>query len=224
MNHMDVVPADPARWTVPPFSGPCKDGSSTAAAREDMKTEGILQLLAVVRARRERPCGSTATSSSWPPPTRRRASRARCGRSSPRGWRERLAKAEYLITEGGENLLDDRGRPVFFGVATGGEGAVLAEAARPRAPPGHGSRPIADSALNRLVRALDRVRLHRTAMKVLPSVAKFFRDQAAQRAEPRAGWYRDLAAAAARPGAAARTSTTTATSPRCCATPSPSPS
>ena len=27
MNHMDVVPADRARWSVPPFSGLRKDGS-----------------------------------------------------------------------------------------------------------------------------------------------------------------------------------------------------
>src|SRR4029453_8998060 len=50
----------------------------------------------------------------------------------------------------------------------------------------------ADSALNRLVRALERVRMHKTEMKVLPGVERFFRDQAATMDGPRAEWYRDL--------------------------------
>src|SRR5262245_36096550 len=54
MNHMDVVPADPKRWSVPPFSGLLKDGLIYGRGAEDMKTEGILQLLAVIRLRREK--------------------------------------------------------------------------------------------------------------------------------------------------------------------------
>jgi len=42
--------------------------------------------------------------------------------------------------------------------------------------PGHGSRPIADSAPNRLVRAMDKIIRYQTPMKVLPAVEKFFRD------------------------------------------------
>src|SRR4029453_10718256 len=53
INHMAVVPADPARWKVPPFSGTRQDGLVWGRGSEDMKTEGILQLLALVRARRE---------------------------------------------------------------------------------------------------------------------------------------------------------------------------
>src|SRR5204862_5295118 len=68
--------------------------------------------------------------------------------------------------------------------------------------PGHGSRPLADSALNRLVRALERVRLHKTEMKVLPGVQRFFRDQAASLDGPRSEWYRDLRKALLDPEAA----------------------
>jgi acetylornithine deacetylase/succinyl-diaminopimelate desuccinylase-like protein len=192
-NHMDVVPTDAARWKVAPFSGTRRGGTIWGRGAEDMKTEGILQLLAMVRAKREgrtldRDLLFLATADE-------EAGFAGALRAlSPQGWRSRLEKAEFLITEGGENVLDDQGRPLYFGVATGEKGPFWL-VLKTRGTPGHGSRPIADSALNRLVRALERVREHRTALKVLPSVARFFRDQSRRVPEPRATWYGDLAKA-----------------------------
>lgn len=192
-NHMDVVPADETRWKVAPFSGTRRDGTIWGRGAEDMKTEGILQLLAMVRAKREgrkldRDLMFLATADE-------EVGFAGALRAlSPEGWRARLEKAEFLITEGGENILDEKGQPVYFGVDTGEKGPFWL-VLKTTGTPGHGSRPIADSALNRLVRALDRVREHRTALKVLPSVARFFRDQAPRVPEPRATWYRDLAQA-----------------------------
>lgn len=200
MNHMDVVPADPARWRVAPFSGTRRNGMLWGRGAEDMKTEGILQLLAVVRARREgvtldRDLLFLATADE-------EAGFAGALRAlRPEGWRQRLERAEFLITEGGENILDDKGKPVYFGVATGEKGPFWLTL-RTTGTPGHGSRPIADSALNRLIRALDRVRQHRTSLKVLPAVAKFFHDQAARVPEPRASWYQDLEKAIRDPEAA----------------------
>ena len=189
-NHMDVVPADPTRWSVPPFSAAVKDGLIYGRGSEDMKTEGILQLLALIRAHRERAAFSrdlvflgTADEE---------AGFAGALRAiSAEGWRDRLSKAEYLITEGGENILDASGQPLYFGVETAEKGPFWLKL-RTTGTPGHGSRPIADSALNRLVRALERIRLHHTEMKVLPTVDKFFRDQAARAGPPRSEWYRDL--------------------------------
>jgi acetylornithine deacetylase/succinyl-diaminopimelate desuccinylase-like protein len=200
MNHIDVVPADPSRWSVPPFGGVVKDGSIWGRGAQDMKTEGILQLLALVRAKREglrldRDILFLATADE-------EADFAGALRAlSPEGWRGRLEKAEFLITEGGENLLDRAGRPVYFGVETAEKGPFWLTL-RTTGTPGHGSRPIADSALNRLIRALERVRVHRTTMKVLPTVEKFFRDQAPRVPEPRASWYRDIRAALRDPEAA----------------------
>ena len=200
LNRMDVVPADPKRWSVPPFAGVVKDGMIHGRGAEDMKTEGILQLLALVRLRREgvpldRDVLFLATADE-------EAAFAGALRAlSAEGWRGRLEKAEFLITEGGENLLDRAGRPVYFGVETAEKGPFWLTL-RTTGTPGHGSRPIADSALNRLVRALERVRLHRTELKVLPSVDKFFRDTAAKVPEPRASWYRDIRAALRDPRAA----------------------
>jgi acetylornithine deacetylase/succinyl-diaminopimelate desuccinylase-like protein len=190
LNHMDVVPADPARWSVAPFSGTVRNGLIYGRGAEDMKTEGILQLLALVRLKREgvpldRDVLFLATADE-------EADFAGALRAlSPQGWRSRLEKAEYLITEGGENIADEQGRLRYLGVDTAEKGPFWLTLTA-TGTPGHGSRPIADSALNRLVRALERVRLHRTSMKVLPGVQRFFRDQAPQAAEPRRAWYLDV--------------------------------
>jgi acetylornithine deacetylase/succinyl-diaminopimelate desuccinylase-like protein len=190
MNHIDVVPADPSRWSAPPFSGLAKDGFLWGRGAQDMKSEGILQLLALIRAKREglpldRDILFLATADE-------EAGFAGALRAlSQAGFRDRLENAEYLITEGGENISDASGRPLYFGVATAEKGPFWLTL-RTTGTPGHGSRPIADSALNRLVRALERVRQHKTRLSVLPSVQKFFRDQAGTASGPRAAWYRDL--------------------------------
>ncbi len=201
MNHMDVVPADPSRWSVPPFAGLLRDGLIYGRGVEDMKTEGILHLLALVRLKREAVPLSrdviflgTADEEVGFAGARRAF--------SAEGWGERLRKAEYAIAEGGENVTQASGDLDYFGVEAAQKAAFWLTL-KTTGSPGHGSRPIADSALNRLVRALDRVRQHQTPFKVLPSVARFFRDQAARVPEPRAGWYRDVEKALQDPVAAA---------------------
>ena len=199
-NHMDVVPADPARWSVPPFSGVLQSGSIYGRGAEDMKTEGILQLMALIRAGREG--GPRSRDIVFLATADEEANFLGALRAiSPEGWRDRLKDAEYLITEGGENLLDASGKVLYYGVETGEKGPFWLKL-RTSGTPGHGSRPIESSALNRMVRALDRVRRHRTAMKVLPSVQRFFADQAAQVPAGRQAWYRDVTAALRDPEAA----------------------
>jgi acetylornithine deacetylase/succinyl-diaminopimelate desuccinylase-like protein len=199
-HHMDVVPADPARWSVAPFSGVVRNGSIYGRGAEDMKTEGILHLLALIRAKREgvplaRDLVFLATADEEV------AFAGALRAISPAGWRDRLKNAEYMITEGGENLVEAGGSVLYFGLETGEKGPFWLKL-QTKGTPGHGSRPIEDSALNRMVRALERVRRHRTPMKVLPSVQRFFADQAATVPEPRRAWYRDVTAALRDPEAA----------------------
>jgi acetylornithine deacetylase/succinyl-diaminopimelate desuccinylase-like protein len=199
-NHMDVVPADASRWSVPAFSGAVKDGLIYGRGAQDMKSEGILQLLALVRARRERlPLDRDIIFLATADEEVDFAGALRA--LSPAGWLDRLKGAEYYITEGGENVLADDGRAMYFGIDTAEKGPFWLKVTT-SGTPGHGSRPLADSALNRLVRALERVRLHKTEMKVLPGVERFFRDQAAALDGRRAEWYRDLRKALLDPEAA----------------------
>src|SRR6202022_3220296 len=104
--------------------------------------------------------------------------------------RDLLGNAEFLVNEGGENLLE-AGKVKYVGVDVGEKTTFwLHVVADGRA--GHGSRPIADSAPNRLVRALDRILAYRTPLRVLPVVDEFLRDMAASQPAGRARQYGDI--------------------------------
>jgi len=88
-HHIDVVYADRRYWSVDPFGGVIADGYLYGRGAIDMKSTGILQLAAIWRSS-ARACRSSATSCSWPPPTRRPAA-STAPSSSPTGgatgWR-----------------------------------------------------------------------------------------------------------------------------------------
>ena len=54
LNHMDVVTSDAAHWRVPPFSGEIKDGYIWGRGAQDMKDEGLAQLVVMVMLKREK--------------------------------------------------------------------------------------------------------------------------------------------------------------------------
>lgn len=187
LNHMDVVTSDPAHWRVPPFSGQMVDGSIYGRGAQDMKNEALAQLMVMVMLHREkvglnRDVIFLAVSDEE-------------ADGSGTDWmianhRDLLENAEFVINEGGENLLEN-GRVRYIGVDVGEKTPFwLHVVAHGR--PGHGSRPIADSAPNRLVRALDRVLAYRTPYKVLPVVEEFLRDMAPYEPPERAKKFRNL--------------------------------
>jgi len=90
--------------------------------------------------------------------------------------------AEYLLTEGGDNLRE--GNFIKFVGVDVAEKAPYWLQLTAIGTPGHGSRPIADSAANRLVRAMARIVEWQTPIKLLPAVEKFFKDIAPLQTEP----------------------------------------
>ena len=181
LNHMDVVTSDASHWKVPPFSGEIKDGYLWGRGAQDMKDEGLAQLVVMVMLKREkvaldRDVIFLAVSDEE-------------ADGSGTDWfiahqRDLLENAEFLINEGGENLLED-GKVKYVGVDVGEKTTYwLHVVAHGR--PGHGSRPNPDSAPNRLVRALDRIIAYRTPLRVLPVVDEFLRDMAPQEPPERA--------------------------------------
>src|SRR5882757_7291481 len=173
LNHMDVVTSDATHWKVPPFSGEIKDGYIWGRGAQDMKDEGLAQLVVMVMLKREKIAldrdviflavsdeEADGTGSDW-------------FIAHQRGL---LENAEVLINEGGENLLEN-GKVKYVGVDVGEKTTFwLHVVAHGR--PGHASRPIPDSAPNRLVRALDRILAYRTPLRVLPVVEEFLRGMA----------------------------------------------
>ena len=187
LNHMDVVTSDAAHWKVPPFSGEIKDGYIWGRGAQDMKDEGLAQLVVMVMLKREKVALNRDviflavadeevddTGSDW----------------FIEHQRDLLENAEFLINEGGENLLEN-GKVKYVGVDVGEKTTYwLHIVAHGR--PGHGSRPIPDSAPNRLIRALDRILAYRTPLRVLPVVDEFLRDMGPYEPPDRAAAYRNI--------------------------------
>jgi acetylornithine deacetylase/succinyl-diaminopimelate desuccinylase-like protein len=187
LNHMDVVTSDATHWKVPPFSGEIKDGFLWGRGAQDMKDEGMAQLVVMVMLKREKveldrdviflavaDEEVDGTGTDW----------------FTSHQHALLENAEFLINEGGENLLEN-GKVKYVGVDVGEKTTFwLHVVAHGRA--GHASRPDADSAPNRLVRALNRILAYRTPLKVLPVVEEFLREMAPYEPPERAREYRNI--------------------------------
>lgn len=188
LSHTDVVTAEPSAWEVDPFSGLIKNGSIYGRGALDMKGESLLHLMTMILLKREGPALSrdviflgTADEevndegSIW-----MIANKA-----------DLFKNAEYLLTEGGDNLLE------------GGSVKIVGVDVAEKAPfwlrltatglPGHGSRPVADSAANRLIRAMNRILDWETPIKVLPPVEQFFKDIAPLQPEPLRSQFANIA-------------------------------
>jgi acetylornithine deacetylase/succinyl-diaminopimelate desuccinylase-like protein len=188
LNHMDVVTSDASHWKVPPFSAEIVDSSIYGRGAQDMKNEGLAQFMVMVMLKREQveldrdviflAVGDeevNSTGSDW----------------FIAHHRELLGDAEFLINEGGENLLEHDGHVKYIGVDVGEKAAFwLHIVAHGRA--GHGSLPIAESAPNRLVQALSRIIAYRTPLKVLPVVEEFLRVMAPYEPPARAENFRNI--------------------------------
>src|SRR4029077_16204926 len=186
LNHMDVVSSDAALWKVPPFSGQVVDGVLYGRGAQDMKNEGLAQLVVMVMLKREKMVldrdvifvavsdeEAANTGTDW----------------MIANQRDLLGNAEFLINEGGENLLEN-GKVKYIGVDVGEKSPFwLHVVAHGR--PGHGSRPIPDSAPNELVRALRRILAYRTPFKVLPIVEESLREMAVNEPPARARQFRN---------------------------------
>jgi acetylornithine deacetylase/succinyl-diaminopimelate desuccinylase-like protein len=186
LNHMDVVTSDASHWRVPPFSGEIKDGYVWGRGAQDMKDEGLAQLVVMVMLKREnialdRDVIFLAVSDEE-------------ADGSGTDWfirhqRELLENAEFLINEGGENLLEG-GKVKYVGVDVGEKTTYWLHVVA-HGTPGHGSRPNPDSAPDRLVQALNRIIAYRTPLRVLPVVDEFLKEMAPYEPPEEAAYYRN---------------------------------
>jgi len=177
LNHTDVVQAEAKQWSVPPFSGEVRDGVLYGRGAQDMKSEGMLQLMVMLALAREKvPLARDviflavadeevdSTGSKW----------------MLAEGKNLIEDAEFLINEGGENLLE-RGEVPFWSVSVGEKIPFwLRLVAHGKA--GHGSVPMHDAATHRLARALARVVDYETPLTILPIVQRILCDEAKVRA------------------------------------------
>jgi acetylornithine deacetylase/succinyl-diaminopimelate desuccinylase-like protein len=196
VQHMDVVPATPASWTMPAFSGEVKDGFIYGRGALDMKGEGIAHLMALVALKR-----------SGVPLTRDIVFIANAdeefGSTGALVFVDRHADlirdVEYLFTEGGANVFRN-GKLEYYSVGVA-EKRTFWEKVTVHGIPSHGSRPTKANPVPRLVAALDKIARYETPLHVTPAVQKFFHDISRNYTGQRARWLDDVRASLAAPEA-----------------------
>ena len=179
LSHTDVVTAEPASWQVDPFSGVIKNGSIWGRGALDMKGEGLFHLMTMILLKQE---GATLSRDVIFLGTADEEVDDEGSLWMIANQAHLFKDAEYLLTEGGDNLLEG-GAVKIVGVDVA-EKAPFWLRLTATGLPGHGSRPVADSASNRLIRAMNRILDWETPIKLLPAVEQFFKDVAPLQPEP----------------------------------------
>ena len=190
LHHMDVVPATPSFWKVPPFSGEIRDGYVWGRGAIDMKNFGVVDLLAMVALKRahvplDRDIIYIANADEELGSTGATVFATRHA--------DLIKDAEYLVTEGGQNYVVD-GKLVYYGVGVA-EKRTFWQGVTVTGIPSHGSRPTPDNPVPKLVAALDRIARYQTPIHPTPGVDKFFKDISTLYPEPQRGWLANVSGA-----------------------------
>lgn len=192
LSHIDVVPVNPKPWSVHPWSGAVRDGYVWGRGALDMKGDAIMQIMAAIALKRRGVLLSrdliiianadeetNSTGAEW-------FAREKGGL---------IRDAEYLINEGGDNLVDENGRTKYYGVAVT-EKVPFWLRLTVRGSPGHGSVPRPDNAAARLSRVLGRIADYQPPLQLTPPAAQYFKELSTREADPqRRRWLADPAAA-----------------------------
>jgi len=189
LNHTDVVPHSREFWTVDAFSAVKKDGFIYGRGAMDMKSFGIAQFVALLTLKRinvplKRDVIFLATADE------------EAGGREGAGWfvkqhRDLLGNAEFLLTESGGNTVDLQGRVLAVGVGTAEKTPVWLRLTA-TGEPGHASVPRPNSAVNRLLRALNRLLAYTPPIQLTPPVEEAFRALAPLRPPDQRAQYNNL--------------------------------
>ena len=179
LSHTDVVMAEPQRWTVPPFSGELRDGYVYGRGAIDMKGTATIHAtlmrllkrfnvplkrdLILLAVADEEAGGSGAI-------------------SIVEKYPELIRNAEFLLNEGDVVYVKD-GKVQQYGVDVMEKAALWLRIVA-KGPTGHGSIPLANSSVDRLLRALERLRRWESPIQVSPAVVESYRMRAQQQTDP----------------------------------------
>lgn len=179
LSHTDVVMAEPQRWTVPPFSGELRDGFIYGRGATDMKGTATVHatlmrlikrlnvplkrdlILLAVADEEAGGTGATAMIEKYP---------------------ELIAGAEFLLNEG-DVVYEKNGKVEQYGVDVMEKAALWLRIVA-KGPTGHGSIPLPNSAVDRLLAAVERLRRWETPIQVSPAVAEGYRMRAQRQTDP----------------------------------------
>ena len=171
LSHMDVVPANPKEWQVPPFSGTVKNGEIWGRGSIDDKGPGVIELMAMLAIKRagillNRDVLFVATGDEEE------------GGKNGAGWfvdhqANVFSDAGFLLNEGGGiRALSDGKRKAYVVSVT--EKTPLWLRLTATGPAGHASDPPAETAVTRLVRALAKLSEYKTPIHVIGPVQDYY--------------------------------------------------
>ena len=196
LSHLDVVPADPQHWTMPPFGAQVKHGEMYARGAVDTKPLGVEELFALIALHESgQPLSRDVVFLATPD--------EEAGGQQGVGWilahrPDLIHHVGFVINEGG-NVVQDGAHVVVSIETTQKSPFWLRLTAQDR--PSHASVPAAAYSSTRLLDALDRIRALTFPPHVLPQARAYFGALAADQHDPELRRdFLHLDAAIAQPG------------------------
>lgn len=174
LHHLDVVPADPAEWSVDPFGAEVRDGCLWGRGAIDMKGMGVMQLMTILALARERvPLERDVVYIA----VADEEAGGVMGAAFLTEKHPELVACADVINEGGYGLSETKPPLVACGLS---EKALLWVRLSARGRPGHGSMPPSDQAILKLLGALGDLAAHPPPLRISPLVARTLRAMAAR--------------------------------------------
>ena len=169
LNHMDVVPAPAAQWTVPPFSGEIKNGCVYGRGTIDMKGMGIVELMSLIHLKRR---GIPLNRDLIFLAVADEETGGVMGAKWVLEHHPDLKEIEGVLNEGGGGVLHEGKR--WYEVSTS-QKIICQVKITAKGKGGHASVPMTDSAITILTEALHRIQQHAFPARLLPSVREYFK-------------------------------------------------
>jgi acetylornithine deacetylase/succinyl-diaminopimelate desuccinylase-like protein len=171
LSHTDVVLADPGEWSVPPFSGEVRDGEVWGRGALDMKGQVAASAVAMASLAREgfEPAGDLIFAAT---------ADEEVGEGFGLSWlceaHPGAVRCDYAVNEGGGDRLE-LGGSVYY-VVTTAEKLTAPFEINVHGRSGHASMPgIADNALVKAARLIERIAGYRPEPEIQPEVEAFLR-------------------------------------------------
>jgi acetylornithine deacetylase/succinyl-diaminopimelate desuccinylase-like protein len=169
LGHTDVVLADPGEWSVPPFSGTVRDDEVWGRGALDMKGQVAANAVAIASLAREgfEPVGDVIFAAT---------ADEEVGEDFGLSWlcseHPDAVRCDYAINEGGGDRLVLGGETYY--VVTTAEKLTAPFNIAVHGRSGHASMPgIADNALVKAARLIERIAAYRPEQQLQPEVAAF---------------------------------------------------
>jgi acetylornithine deacetylase/succinyl-diaminopimelate desuccinylase-like protein len=176
LSHLDVVAANPKEWSVDPFGGVVKDGFVWGRGALDMKgmTACEVMVLKLLKRNSVKLKGDVILAAT--------ADEEKGGEAGA-GWLTRShpekVRVDYVLNEGGGMAIPMEGKNMF--TLNTAEKGILWFKVKAKGKPGHGSVPgIADNAVLRMNKVVDRLGNYRSKMVLVPTVKQFLTEVAKQ--------------------------------------------